>query len=315
MAVSPNITFGLPPLATPITVDGGSTQGIPYQSRPEKPLAAGVLHQAWQGWFNQLGALVKQLPSIADVAANMVPSGGGAAVTDWTPDAWKQFFYYQTDTGLLYVSMIVADTYEWVFVSGSMTVATLADLPAGLTPLDTGLIVYELEFLHAYQWTGSAWRFLPGDPGSGYIVATPSGPPNGGVWALCDGATVDVSVGDGTTSPTVLPNLMTSGEAGGPSLLGAGSPLGFNPATGAEWETGAKTEDEATHTHNVTATVEVQSGTGANPAATGPTSAGTAHSHDLTDANARLKKPSDSASATFGGGMPDRFYMEWYMRQ
>ena len=49
--------------------------------------------------------------------------------------------------------------------------------------------------------------------------------------------------------------------------------------------------------------------------ATGNTGAGTAHSHTLSDANAKLKKPSDGADATHGGGMPDRFYLNWYMRQ
>jgi len=313
MSVSPNINFGLAPLQSPITDGSAAQTGIPFQNRATNPIPAGVLNQAWQGWFNQLGKLVKQLPTISDVAANMVPTGGGAAVTDWTPDAWKQFVYFQTDTGLTYISMIVLDTWEWVYASGAATVALLADLPTTLGPNDEGAIYYELEYNHAYQWTGSAWRFLPGDPGAGYIVAGTTAP-IGGAWALCDGTAVDVSQGDGTIASVTTPNLNTSGFSSGPVLIGGGG-TGFQAATTPEWQAAAKTDDESTHTHAITATVEVQSGTGANPAATGNTGAGTAHSHTLSDANAKLKKPSDGADATHGGGMPDRFYLNWYMRQ
>ena len=313
MSVSPNINFGLAPLQSPITDGSGPQTGIPFQNRATNPVPAGVLNQAWQGWFNQLGKLVKQLPTISDVAANMVPTGGGAAVTDWTPDAWKQFAYYQTDTGLLYISMIVNDAWEWVYAAGAMTVALLSDLPTTFGPLDTGAIVYELEFLHAYQWTGSAWRFLPGDPGAGYIVATVSGAPIGGAWALCDGTAADISQGDGTKVSTTTPNLMTRGLSGGPVLIGGGG-SGFQAATTPQWQTGAVTDNESTHTHPLT-NATVQSGSGATVAAAGSTGAGTAHNHGLSDANAKLKAPSDGSDATHGGGMPDRFYLEWYVRQ
>jgi hypothetical protein len=310
----PNLNIGLPPLQTPIIAGGGQAAGLPYQMRPTQPLPAGNLHQAWAGWFNQISKIISQVPTISDVAANMVATGGGAAVTDWTPDAWQRFIYFQTDTGVVYVSRILSNIWQWTYMAGAMTVATLADLPTGLGPADEGLIVYELEYFHAYQWDGSAWRFLPGDPGAGYIVATASGAPVGGLWALCDGSVVDVSQGDGTIAATSTPNLVSSGFGGNPPLLGGGG-SGFQAASVPEWQTGAKTDDESAHTHNVTATVEVESGTGAFPAATGATSAGTAHSHNLSDANAKLKAPSDGADATHGGGMPDRYYLNWYMRQ
>lgn len=315
MAVSPNINFGLPPLQSPIIAGGGSVAGLPFQSRPERPLMAGNLHPAWFGWFNQISKLVGQLPTISDVAAAMVPVGGGALPTDWTPDAWQRFIYYQTDTGLLYISMIVSNVWTWVYLAGTVTVANPASLPSGLGPAETNLIAYELTYFHSYRWTGSAWTFAPGDPGAKYIVATPTAAPKGGKWQLCDGTAVQVSNGDGTTSSVTTPNLMTSGNSGGPSLLGAGAPLGFNASTPGSWQAAARTETESAHTHNVTASIVVQSGTGSTAAATGATGAGTAHSHVLNDTNALLKAPSDSTDATHGGGMPDRFYLQWYMRQ
>ena len=313
MSVNPNISFGLPPLQTPITAGTGGQNGVPWNQRSANPLPAGVLTAAWSGWFNQLGALVKQLPTISAPAANMVPTGGGATPADWTPDAWKQFVYYQTDTGLIYISMIVVDTWYWVYAAGAITVAALADLPTTYGLQDTGVIAYDLEYAHAYQWSGTAWRFLPGDPGAGYIVAGITAP-IGGAWALCDGTAVDVCQGDGTVASVTTPNLNTGGFSGGPVVIGGGG-SGFQAATAPSWEATAKTDNESAHTHAITATVTVQSGTGATPAATGNTGAGTAHQHNLSDANAKLKKPSDASDATHGGGMPDRFYLNWYMRQ
>lgn len=295
MSVSPNITFGVAPLQTPIDQPGGG------------------INPAWIGWFNQITKLVKQLPTISDTAAKMVATGAGALPTDWTPDAWKQWQYYQTDTGLTYTSMVVSNTWKWIYTSGTMTVATLAALPATLGVNDTGAIVYELQYLHAYQWTGTVWRFLPGDPGAKYIVAGTAAP-KGGKWQLCDGSTVQVSNGDGTASNVTTPNLNTGGYSSGPVLVGGGG-TGFQGATVASWDATAKTDNEAAHTHPITATITVQSGAGATPAATGNTGAGTSHSHTLSDANAKLKKPSDTTDATHGGGMPDRYYLNWYMRQ
>lgn len=315
MAVSPNISFGPAPIQTPITASGGDPFGVPFQNRPDKPLPAGNLHSAWSGWFNQLSKLVGQLPTISGLAASMVPVGGGALPTDWTPDAWQRFLYYQTDTGLLFISRVVANVWTWVYVAGTITVASPAALPAGLGVAQTNLIAYELTYFHSYRWTGTVWTFAPGDPGSKYIVATPTAAPKGGKWQLCDGSAVQVSNGDGTTTSVTTPNLMTSGNSGGPSVVGAGAPLGFNAAAPGKWQTTAKTETEAAHTHPITASVTVQAGIGASPAATGTTGAGSAHSHVLTDTNALLKAPSDSLDATHGGGMPDRFYMQWYMRQ
>jgi hypothetical protein len=313
MSTSPNINIGIPPLQTPITAPTGDQSGIPFQQRTGSPIPAGVLTSSWSGWFNQLGKIISQLPTISGVAAEMVPTGGGAAVTDWTPDAWQRFIYYQTDTGLTYISRIVADTWVWAYMAGSATVAALADLPSTLGPNDEGAIYYELQYGHAYQWSGSAWRFLPGDPGAGYVVAGATAP-IGGAWVVCDGTAADISQGDGTIASVTTPNLMTSGYSGGPVLIGGGGG-GFQGASAPEWDAAAKTDDESAHTHSITSSVVVQSGTGSSPAATGSTGAGTAHHHDLTDANAKLKKPSDAADATHGGGMPDRFYLTWYMRQ
>lgn len=299
--MNPNIPRGTPPLRSPVFNGGADLFSAP-----------------WASWLSQVGFLANNLPSISDLAAKMVPVGGGADTTDYTPDKYQRFFYYQTDTRQLYLSMLVSDVWTWVIVGGGtiiLTVASPAALPSTLTPADAGTIAFEETYFHTYQWDGTAWRFAPGDPGAGYIVATVSGPPLGGLWQLCDGTSVNVSQGDGTVVSTATPNLMTSGNAGGPSLLGAGAPLGFNAATTPSWQALAATDTEAAHVHAISASIAVQSGAGANPAATGFTGAGTPHNHILSDANARLKAPSDSTDSTHGGGMPDRFYLEWYMRQ
>lgn len=313
MPVSPNITFGLPPLGTPITAPTGDQSGVPYQQRVTNPIPAGVLTAPWSGWFNQLGVLVKQAPTISDLAVNMVETGAGTSPTQWTPDAWKQFIYVQTNTHLVYVSRIFNDEWVWAYLAGFIAVNDPSLLPSGLGPKDAGLIAYDNMYLHAYRWSGAAWSFLPGDPGSRYIVASSLGAPFGGSWALCDGTNTNISVGDGTVVSVTTPNLMTPGNASGPTLIGGGT-VGFHAATTPSWQTGARTETEALHTHNV-AGVVVQSGTGSTVGASGATGAGTAHSHTLIDTNAKLKAPSDSSDATHGGGMPDRYFLEWYMRK
>lgn len=310
----PNLNIGIPPFQTPITVGGDNAFGVPFQNRPKEAVPAGQLHPAWFGWFNQVGRIVGQVPTISGLAAAMVPSGGGTATTDYTPDGWQRFVYYQTDTRLMYISMLVADLWEWVLVSSSVTVADLATmlaLPVG--PAEAGLIVFELEYFHTYEWTGTAWQFAPGDPGSKYIVAGVTAP-LGGVWQLCDGTAVNVSQGDGTVASVTTPNLNTAGFSSGPVLIGGGG-TGFQAATVPSWQAAAKTDNESAHTHPITAALVVQSGAGSSPAATGNTGAGTAHNHTLSDANALLKKPSDGTDATHGGGMPDRFYLNWYMRR
>jgi hypothetical protein len=299
MAVNPNISPGTPPFQTPMT--NGS-----------------FLSSAWFGFFNQVSRIIGQAPSISDTAAKMVPVGGGAAVTDYTPDSWARFVYYQTDTKDTYLSMLVANVWTWVRIAGGsrvVVVANLASLPGGLGAGDAGLLAFEKQFYHSYVWTGAAWQFAPGDPGSRYIVATASAAPLGGLWQLCDGTTVTVSQGDGTTANVTTPNLMTSGLSSGPVLIGGGGTLGYAASTVPTWQAGARTDTEAAHTHPVTATLTTAAIGAGSAVTTGNTGAGTAHSHNLSDANAKLKAPSDATDATHGGGMPDRFYLQWYMRR
>lgn len=183
----------------------------------------------------------------------------------------------------------------------------LPAIPAGLGIDDAGIIIFEDDFQHAYLWDGAGWSYAPGDPGSGFIVAIDGGL-SGGDWGICDGTSHLASRSNGTAGTITTPNLAID------TLLQGGG-AGHRVATRAQWETGAVTDDESTHTHPTgvtTATGDVGAGPGTFNYVDGvddPTGAGSAHYHVLSDANAQLKKFSEA-----GGGMPDRTSLNWYIR-
>lgn len=204
---------------------------------------------------------------------------------------------------------------KWQYISGQYT-AALSSVPTDLGPYDDGLIFFDTTYGHSLRWTESAlaFQFAPGDPGSGYVVAQAS--ITSGVlpfYALCDGSTVTVSNGDGTTRSVVTPPL-----TGGPFLIGWTATGTQQAATRATWEAGAITEDESAHTHPVPLPSsnlgDVNQDPPTNPffgvaAGTVISSAGSAHHHGLADANAQLKVPSEA-----NGGLPLRIRVAWYIR-
>lgn len=89
---------------------------------------------------------------------------------------------------------------------------------------------------------------------------------------------------------------------------GATTPTAASRAT---WETTAKTDDEALHTHSIVSNINVTLGGGVNNAAAAQTtSAGSDHHHVLSDANAQLKLFSET-----NGGLPERLSFTWWMRR
>lgn len=208
----------------------------------------------------------------------------------------------------------------WWYESGQLT-CLLADLPTDLGLQDVGFLAFAADYQHAYQWR-NYWDFAPGDPGSGYIVATAGSAPTGGLWALCDGSTVGIATGAGGTQVVTTPDLT------GNVFLKGGSYSGVNPASRATWEDSAKTATEAAHTHGVgtygvsvgddSAAVNTYLGTDTNCAASphghsasmsGASGAGSAHYHTL-GADAQLKVPNET-----NGGLPKNIALTWYIRR
>ena len=183
---------------------------------------------------------------------------------------------------------------------------------------DIGLTFETLDRFHQHYWTGTAWIFAPGDDGAGIITfgLVAGTPPNGGLWAACDGSGTDLTQPDGSVAAFTTP--LWNGqdvflESTGTNIAGTTS-----PAARALWQAGAKTEDETVHTHNVTYGVTtIQDGTGSNVAVvtliTNPTSGpSTPNAHDLANANAKLQAPSEDAAH---GGLPARLSMVMWVRR
>ena len=212
--------------------------------------------------------------------------------------------FVEHDRRVVYVNKKVDEKHEWVYIAGAMPGA-FTDMPTDLGLLDAGFRFDCSDYLHVWLWNGLSWTFAPGDPGSKFIVPSPmGGPPNGGLWKLCDGTAADVAQSNGTLASVTTPDL-TGGVFPIGDTFGAA-----RVATEPTWQPGAKTATEATHTHPITPGSEDVQADGTTvdtcPVATG---AGDAHSHDL-GADAKLNPPSESA-----GGLPLRQPLQWYMRR
>lgn len=220
--------------------------------------------------------------------------------------------FFETDRTVEYQIRLVGSTIktqQWVYASGEMTGATLADLPADLGGNDAGFLFHDSNLQHSYKWDGSAWSFGPADDHmAGQVSASAGGAvPRAGAWQACNGSTVTVSVGDGTTANVTTPIL-----TGDTFLAGAAAQSAVRAAARATWEAGAVTDNEAAHTHAVGQTLVLipAAGTLTNVDTAANTGAGTAHHHALTDANAQLKVP-----GLANGGLPANISLVWYMRR
>lgn len=211
--------------------------------------------------------------------------------------------------GALTAVSFTVDIFEWFFAAGTMHCVLLADLPGDLGLADDGFLADEAEYEHCYKWNGLGWRFAKQDDHqAGQISASAEGgAPLGGVWQICDGSTVTVSAGDGTTVNRTAPALQ-----GDTWIVGTAVDTPTRAAARAKWEAGAVTDDESTHTHPIGNIPELVPAVGAtvNLDTAPNTGPGTAHHHALTDANAQLKVPSIA-----NGGVPLNYGLVFYMRR
>lgn len=255
---------------------------------------------------------------IADIHANKVRYPATAY-----PNGW----YYETDRTVLYGSI----SGQWRYVAGTMYGTLAPDTkPIDLDVLDTGFLFRAGDYEHAYVWQGipTAWRFAPGDPGSRYIVSAGNWfSPTGGLWQLCDTTIVPTAMADGSLSNVQTPDMNSLCF-----IVGGAAETFTRPASLPTLLGTPRTEAESAHTHNTPiintlsggpdSTASITQGTGAPASVPSlshghsvfvpatPTSAGTAHSHNVTVANLGLQAPSEAA-----GGLPKRILTYFYMRR
>lgn len=118
--------------------------------------------------------------------------------------------FFETDTGLTYVTVEVLGVFYWVYLSGivQLTQTDLAAFAATLLASDTNLLAFVTDYTHTLQWDGTAWKRGAGDTErSNTFYELGSAPPEPG-WHACDGATVSYLKYDGTLGSRVLPNLV-----------------------------------------------------------------------------------------------------------
>jgi hypothetical protein len=180
---------------------------------------------------------------LALAAANGVPeakevlSGTHAQRILTEPTAYRDALFVETDrNNLIYQSQSGA----WVYVAGAYkrTQAQLAALAATLGVNDTGLKVEVTDYRHVLAWTGTQWKWGPGEDGRHDIVGLPVDPDDTTGWQLCDGTTVAYLKGDGTTANFATPDLVSS--AGAAAYLKLGTPVsGPNAAVAPTFSGGA----------------------------------------------------------------------------
>lgn len=293
-----------------------------------------------------VGDLASLLPRILDLERLMVlindtsqfAGGGGTVLVGTHADRLAidastvgiGTVFFETDRTVFYIAVDAGSgLHKWVYASGVFS-STLSGIPT-LGANDVNFLFGATDYLHLWRWTGAAWHFAPGDPGSGFIVA---GSPVGGAWAACTGGSVTIATDAGGTTSVTTPNL--TGEV----FIKGGSPAGQQVATRPTWETASATEDD-THDHTYGGTTDpvgdhshalntftniwsLQTGAtlfaetgvvsptqdaGAHSHTYSGTTNNDTHNHTLTDANARLKVPSEA-----NGGLPLRISLTWYIR-
>ncbi len=280
-----------PPQRTPFNQDRGFQE--PFDREKE------IFRNTWWLYFNRIADFVGQ-PLVRDGlrAERIALSLGGVR---------EATLFVETDTGLVYQMRVTDGAAGWHYVTGSYPLEQLdiPDFVATLIDADKGVLIDSTDYFHQYRWDGAALNFAPGDEGSGKIVG---GLPNGGLWAPCDGGVYDFSQPDGTvvsanSRPLTGDLFLVASATQGTAQLG----------TRPTWESGATTDDEASHTHtvHVIGTNSYEAGVfNAVADQTIGSSGGSAHHHDLSDSNAQLKITGDS-----GSGLPPRIAETWFQRR
>jgi len=207
---------------------------------------------------------------------------------------------------------------RWKPIAGEY-LAPLASLPTDLISTDVGFPFTASDYLHTWIWNGTVWHLKPGCCSPGEVVASvDASAPRGGLWAACNGAAATISADDASTSSITTPNLT------GDRFITAAYRTA-QAATRATWESDAKTNVEAAHTHYVDGYTENASGITSTDAAAGAildltpqhshqvqitSDAGSAHQHVLADATARLKLFDET-----NGGLPARIGLAFFVRR
>jgi hypothetical protein len=221
-------------------------------------------------------------PPIRDPLLGM--DGGPAGITlSWTK-------WFQTISTQL-ISQLEA------IAASAIADFTQANLPTNLTVNQKGYLISVSDYAHILRWTGSAWTWGPGDPGSGYIAPFLSAPTQLG-WHLCDGSMVKRLNADGTLTSVVLPNYTTAAylKLGTILAMGPNAPSGLTNAVSGGTPSGTNSIPNFTGTP---ATTSVESADTANVAVTGATSVAAAgHTHTITPAG------TVSAPAFTGAALP-----------
>lgn len=256
----------------------------------------GMFKTPWVAFFNQAYVKLRKVPTILDVAAAMNATAGN--VVNYPPEANLGLFYFQTDTGLTYVSRLIivgaALVPTWVYFSGQLR-NTQATLPVGLTINDVGMLVFVTDFNHTLRWASTlTWQWAPGENGSGFIDAFLVDPSPVTGWALCDGsAGVSYLRSNGTLGTVTLPNL-----TGTPAYvkLGSTASAAINVSTKPSFDPTKLTA--ATHVTGVTpnlTTAAVASGAGTT-VVTGVTLTDPGHTHSITQTSTPVNADGEPAN-------------------
>lgn len=190
--------------------------------------------------------------------------------------------------------------------------ATLA--PTDLVYTDVGFLYRSALHQRVWSWDGVAgvWHYADAGLGAGSIVGSPSAaiPPSGGLWHRCDGTNASCILDDLSSASIPTPNLSLVGSDKPFVMGGNGGVYTTSPATVETWAGGAQTDPESAHVHVVLDLAHTTLSAGANNVVTSQvTSAGSAHYHLLSNANAILNTPNET-----DGGLPLRISLAWWMR-
>ena len=264
---------------------------LPFQL----PLVGESGHAAPQvvKFLDSLSDVIASGPVLYDTHANRINTLQNT-LPYYPPGKFLRYLFFETDRELVYQCQMVSGVPAWVYVAGVGGVTGPGSLPSDLGTNDIGVLYRETQYRHLYYWSGAAWVFAPGDAGAGYIVPSLTGgaPFNSGsAWQVCDGSTVAVSKGDGTTTNITTPNLTT----GVTFIAAAGSQSGPNAASAPTYVSNPVTSgvDSASTT--------VQSGSGATVAA---------HTHTHSVTQSAINPPTVA-----NGGLPANMQLVWYMRR
>lgn len=188
----------LPAVSDPLSVVG---QYVIYQGRPF------VFTAGLTGPPGYWALDVTGVPTIRDTWAHLAlyNANNYALGTVFTASDWL----------VSYAVQFPGNIATWVYYNGIYQ-NTLANIPTALLgPRDRSLLFRASDYLHNWQWTGSAFSLFAAAnngfagglmPGS-ELFANP-GPPfgnTGALWQLEDGSTVGVSQENGTIVATIMP--------------------------------------------------------------------------------------------------------------